>query len=90
MRYAQNCADSAQREQEQTSIFVAEFSAAKSFVESTYEERGKEHKNVMQSIREIFAAENSATRFFHESTYEKRGQEYRRDSRRIFPGVNGR
>ena len=37
---------------------------------------GKEHKNVMQSVREILAAEKSATKFYFETTYENRGKEY--------------
>ena len=37
---------------------------------------GKEHKNVMQSVREILAAEKSATKFYLETTYENRGKEY--------------
>lgn len=36
----------------------------------------KEHKNVIQSIREILAAEISATKFFYETTYTNRGKEY--------------
>jgi anti-repressor protein len=37
---------------------------------------GKEHRDVLESVRNILAAENSATRFFHETTYENRGKEY--------------
>ena len=37
---------------------------------------GKEHKHVLDSIRDILAAENSATKFFYESTYDNRGKEY--------------
>lgn len=37
---------------------------------------GKEHKHILESIREILAVENSATKFFEESTFENRGKEY--------------
>lgn len=37
---------------------------------------GKEHKHVLESIREILAVEKSATKFFVESTFENRGKEY--------------
>lgn len=37
---------------------------------------GKQHKDVLESIRGILAAENSATKFFHESTFENRGKHY--------------
>lgn len=37
---------------------------------------GKQHKHVLDSIRDILAAENSATKFFYESTYDNRGKEY--------------
>lgn len=37
---------------------------------------GKEHRHVLESIRDILAAENSAARFFFESTYENRGKQY--------------
>ena len=37
---------------------------------------GKEHKHVLESIREILAVEKSATKFFAESTFENRGKEY--------------
>ena len=36
----------------------------------------KEHRNVLQSIREILAAENSATKFFQETEREYRGQKF--------------
>ena len=36
----------------------------------------KQHKHVLDSIRDILAAENSATKFFYESTYDNRGKEY--------------
>lgn len=36
----------------------------------------KDHKHVLDSIRQILAAENSATKFFHEITYENRGKQY--------------
>ena len=37
---------------------------------------GKQHKHVLDSIRDILAAENSATKFFYEGTYDNRGKEY--------------
>lgn len=37
---------------------------------------GKQHKDVLESIRNILAAENSATRFFTESSYLNRGKQY--------------
>ena len=37
---------------------------------------GKQHKDVLESIRGILVAENSATKFFHESTFESRGKHY--------------
>lgn len=37
---------------------------------------GKEHKNVLASIRDILVAENSATKFFLESNHEYRGQKF--------------
>ena len=40
------------------------------------EKFGKEHRNVLASIREILGAENSATKFFQESTHEYRGQKF--------------
>lgn len=36
----------------------------------------KQHKDVLESIREILAAENSAAKWFHETTYENRGKQY--------------
>lgn len=36
----------------------------------------KQHKDVLDSIREILAAENSATRFFFKTEYENRGKKY--------------
>ena len=36
----------------------------------------KQHKDVLDSIRQILAAENSATRFFTETTFENRGKQY--------------
>lgn len=36
----------------------------------------KEHRHVLDSIRQILAAENSAARFFYETTYENRGKQY--------------
>lgn len=40
------------------------------------EDFGKEHRNVLVTIRDILAAENSATKFFHETTHEYRGQQF--------------
>ena len=40
------------------------------------EDFGKQHKNVLATIREILAAENSATKFFHITTHEYRGQQF--------------
>lgn len=37
---------------------------------------GKQHKDVLETIRDILAAENSAAKFFSETTYENRGKEY--------------
>ena len=37
---------------------------------------GKQHKDVLASIRGILVAENSATKFLHESTFENRGKHY--------------
>ena len=37
---------------------------------------GKQHKDVLESIRGILAAENSATTFFYESTFTNRGKQY--------------
>ena len=37
---------------------------------------GKQHKDVLESIRGILAAENSATKFFFEGTFENRGKHY--------------
>lgn len=37
---------------------------------------GKEHKHVLESIREILAVEKSATKFFVESIFQNRGKEY--------------
>ena len=37
---------------------------------------GKQHKDVLESIREFLVAENSATTFFFESEYENRGKSY--------------
>ena len=36
----------------------------------------KEHRHVLESIRDILAAEKSAAKFFHETTYENRGKQY--------------
>jgi anti-repressor protein len=40
------------------------------------EDFGKQHKDVLESIRDILAAENSATKFFSESTFDNRGKKY--------------
>lgn len=40
------------------------------------EDFGKQHKDVLENIRNILAAENSATKFFYESTFENRGKQY--------------
>ena len=37
---------------------------------------GKQHKDVLESIRGILVAENSATKFFYESTFTNRGKQY--------------
>lgn len=37
---------------------------------------GKEHKNVLQNIRDILVAENSATKFFQETSTVYRGQQF--------------
>lgn len=37
---------------------------------------GKEHKHVLEAIRNILVAENSATKFFMESEHEYRGQKF--------------
>ena len=38
---------------------------------------GKEHKDILESIRQILAAENSATKsMFYETTFENRGKRY--------------
>lgn len=37
---------------------------------------GKEHKHVLENIRQILVAENSAAKFFQESTFENRGKQY--------------
>ena len=36
----------------------------------------KQHKHVLDSIRDILSAENSAAKFFYASTYDNRGKEY--------------
>ena len=40
------------------------------------EKFGKQHKDVLESIREILVAENSATKLFKEDTYKNRGKDY--------------
>lgn len=37
---------------------------------------GKEHKHVLDSIRQILVVENSATKFFYETEHEYRGQKF--------------
>lgn len=37
---------------------------------------GKEHRHVLDSIRDILAAENSAAKFYHETTFKNRGKKY--------------
>lgn len=37
---------------------------------------GKDHKNVLQNIRDILVAENSATKFFQETSTFYRGREF--------------
>ena len=37
---------------------------------------GKEHRHVLENVREILAAEFSAAKFFQETTYENRGKQY--------------
>lgn len=43
---------------------------------SVAENFGKEHKHVLQSVRDILVAEKSATKFFGESKHEYRGQTF--------------
>lgn len=38
---------------------------------------GKDHKHVLESIREILVAENSATKFYKETTHQNRGKDYK-------------
>ena len=38
---------------------------------------GKDHKNVLQNIRDILVAENSATKFYQETIYQNRGKDYK-------------
>jgi phage regulatory protein, rha family len=40
------------------------------------EDFAKQHKDVLENIRDILAAENSATKFFNASTFENRGKQY--------------
>lgn len=40
------------------------------------EKFGKQHKDVLEAVRQILAAENSATKFFVETSYINRGKEY--------------
>ena len=40
------------------------------------EDFGKQHKDVLENIRNILVAENSATKFFHATTHEYRGQQF--------------
>lgn len=38
---------------------------------------GKDHKHVLESIREILVAENTATKFYQETTHQNRGKDYK-------------
>ena len=40
------------------------------------EKFGKQHKDVLENIRNILVAENSATKFYQESIHEYRGQRF--------------
>lgn len=40
------------------------------------EKFGKQHKDVLENIRQILVAEFSAAKFFQESTFENRGKQY--------------
>lgn len=40
------------------------------------EKFGKQHKDVLEAVRQILAAENSATKFFVEASYVNRGKDY--------------
>ena len=40
------------------------------------EKFGKQHKDVLENIREIIKAENSALTFYQETTHEYRGQKF--------------
>lgn len=40
------------------------------------EDFGKQHKHILDIIREILVAEKSATKFFNETTHEYRGQQF--------------
>lgn len=40
------------------------------------EKFGKQHKDVLEAVRQILAAENSATKFFIETSYVNRGKDY--------------
>ena len=53
---------------ENNEVVVSSREVAKNFV--------KQHKHVLDNIREILAAQNSATKLFHESEYENRGKKY--------------
>lgn len=37
---------------------------------------GKEHRHVLENVRQILAAENSATNFYHKTTFVNRGKQY--------------
>lgn len=40
------------------------------------EKFGKQHKDVLENVRNILVAENSATKFYQETTHEYRGQKF--------------
>ena len=40
------------------------------------EKFGKEHRHVLENIRQILVAENSAAKFFQETTFQNRGKQY--------------
>lgn len=40
------------------------------------EKFGKEHKDVLESLRQVLVAENSATKFFEKSSYKYRGRDF--------------
>ena len=40
------------------------------------EKFGKQHKNVLQAVRDLVAGNSAAKNMFRESTYENRGKQY--------------